>query len=72
MDDVARLPISDRTDLFVTTASRRTDGRDHLAELEQHYHKMREMIFGEPPTFDRLLDVLREIERHVNGSRSLR
>ena len=39
-----------------------------LPELEQDYRKMQEMIFGEPPSFERLLEVLREIERHVNGS----
>lgn len=38
-----------------------------LTELEQDYRKMREMIFGEPPTFEHLLELLREIERHVNG-----
>ena len=39
-----------------------------LPELEQDYRKMREMIFGEPPNFERLIEVLREIERHVNGA----
>ncbi|HEY7158477.1 MAG TPA: nucleotidyl transferase AbiEii/AbiGii toxin family protein [Gemmataceae bacterium] len=39
-----------------------------LPELEQDYRKMREMIFGEPPSFERLVEVLREIERQVNGS----
>jgi hypothetical protein len=38
-----------------------------LPELEEDYRKMQEMIFGEPPAFERLLEVLREIERHVNG-----
>jgi hypothetical protein len=38
-----------------------------LPELEQDYRKMQEMIFGEPPAFERLLEVLREIERQVNG-----
>jgi hypothetical protein len=38
-----------------------------LPELEQDYRKMQEMIFGEPPDFERLLEVLREIERDVNG-----
>ena len=38
-----------------------------LPELEQDYRNMREMIFGEPPTFEHLLDVLREIERKING-----
>ena len=28
---------------------------------------MQEMIFGEVPPFEHLLDVLREIERKVNG-----
>jgi hypothetical protein len=37
-----------------------------LTELEQDYRMMQEMIFGEPPTFERLLKVLREIENAVN------
>jgi hypothetical protein len=37
-----------------------------LPELEQDYRKMNEMIFGEPPTFRHLLEVLREIESQVN------
>jgi Nucleotidyl transferase AbiEii toxin, Type IV TA system len=37
-----------------------------LPELEQDYRKMREMIFGEPPRFEHLVEVLREIERQVN------
>ena len=37
-----------------------------LLELEQDYRKMNEMIFGEPPTFRHLLEVLREIESQVN------
>jgi len=39
-----------------------------LLELEQDYRKMQEMIFGEPPAFRRILDVLREIEGQVNGA----
>lgn len=39
-----------------------------LSELEQDYRKMREMIFGEPPSFEHLIKALREIERHVNGA----
>ena len=38
-----------------------------LTELEQDYRKMQEMIFGEPPAFERLLDVLREIEQTINA-----
>jgi hypothetical protein len=37
-----------------------------LPELEQDYRKMREMIFGEPPNFARLLEVLRDIEGQIN------
>jgi hypothetical protein len=37
-----------------------------LAELEQDYRKMQEMIFSEPPPFERLLEVLRQIEREIN------
>jgi hypothetical protein len=39
-----------------------------LAELEEDYGKMREMIFGEAPAFDHILEVLREIETIVNSS----
>ncbi len=28
---------------------------------------MQEMLFGEPPAFEYLLEVLREIEREING-----
>ena len=38
-----------------------------LTELEQDYRKMQEMIFGEPPAFERLLEVLRRIEAEING-----
>jgi hypothetical protein len=37
-----------------------------LTELEQDYRKMQEMIFGEAPAFERLLEVLREIENAIN------
>jgi Nucleotidyl transferase AbiEii toxin, Type IV TA system len=40
---------------------------DRVLELEQDYRKMQEMIFGEPPAFERLLEVLREIEQEING-----
>jgi hypothetical protein len=39
-----------------------------LTELEQDYRKMQEMIFGEAPAFERLLEVLREIENAINIS----
>jgi hypothetical protein len=38
-----------------------------IPELEQDYRKMQEMIFGRPPAFEHLLEVLREIERAING-----
>jgi hypothetical protein len=37
-----------------------------LAELEQDYRKMQQMIFGEPPAFEHLLEALREIENTIN------
>src|SRR5262249_16023094 len=40
---------------------------DRIPELRRDYHKMREMIFGEPPPFEHILAVLNEIERTVNG-----
>ena len=39
-----------------------------LRELERDYRKMREMIFGEPPSFERILAVLQSIETAVNLS----
>lgn len=39
-----------------------------LPELEQDYRKMQEMIFGEAPQFERLLDVLGRIEAEINAA----
>jgi hypothetical protein len=39
-----------------------------LAELEDDYRKMREMIFGEVPAFDHIMEVLREIETIINSA----
>ena len=39
-----------------------------LPELERDYSFMRnEMIFGDAPPLEQIIDVLREIERQVNG-----
>lgn len=38
-------------------------------ELENDYAKMREMIFGTPPSLDQILAVIADIERQVNASR---
>ena len=38
-----------------------------LDELKRDFEIMREMIFGQPPTFGHVLEVLREIELQVNG-----
>lgn len=40
---------------------------NRLPMLEQDYRKMHEMFFGEPPPFEQLIDVLRQIEREING-----
>lgn len=37
-----------------------------LPELEQDYRKMQDMIFGQPPAFENLLEVLRRIEAEIN------
>lgn len=37
-----------------------------LPELEQDYRKMQEMIFGEAPAFEQLIEVLRQIEVDIN------
>ena len=37
-------------------------------ELEDDYAKMREMIFGTPPSMDEILAVIAEIEQQVNAS----
>jgi hypothetical protein len=39
---------------------------NRLPGLEQDYRSMQEMIFGEPPSFERLLEVLREVEQAIN------
>ncbi|MDP9175726.1 MAG: nucleotidyl transferase AbiEii/AbiGii toxin family protein [Planctomycetota bacterium] len=38
-----------------------------LDELKRDFEIMREMIFGQPQSFDHVLEVLREIELQVNG-----
>jgi hypothetical protein len=37
------------------------------AKLREDYRKMGEMIFGQPPSFEYLLEVLSQIERRING-----
>jgi hypothetical protein len=39
------------------------------AELERDYDMMKEMIFGEPPPFAHILDVLAEVERLANSTK---
>ena len=39
-----------------------------LPELEQDYRKMQEMIFGEPPDFEQLVEKLRRIETEINAA----
>jgi hypothetical protein len=38
-----------------------------LPELEQDYRKMQEMIFGKPPPFEQLIEVLQQIELVINS-----
>lgn len=38
-----------------------------LPMLEQDYRKMQEMFFGDPPPFEQLIEMLRQIEREING-----
>lgn len=39
-----------------------------LPDLKRDYRKMQEMIIGEPPAFERLIDVLQQIEAEINNS----
>jgi hypothetical protein len=39
-----------------------------LPELQRDYQQMQQMIFGSPPSFARLLEVLAQIEQDVNRS----
>jgi hypothetical protein len=38
------------------------------AELEQDYEMMKEMIFGDPPSFTHILEVVAEVEREANSA----
>ena len=38
-----------------------------LDALARDYSKMREMFFSDPPTFDRIVSVLRSVEQKING-----
>jgi len=35
--------------------------------LERDYRNMGVMIFGEPPTFDSIMEMLAALEREING-----
>lgn len=41
---------------------------ERLQELKKDYQQMREMIFGDPPPFDRLIESLQELEARINRS----
>jgi hypothetical protein len=43
---------------------------ERLATLRADYDKMREMFFGDRPPFEQILDVLRELEKKINGAAS--
>ena len=64
--------------MFFALASARYDeakpGTLHLVppaaripELEEDYRKMREMIFGDVPSFDHLLGTITKIEAEINA-----
>lgn len=39
---------------------------EHLNALRSDYRRMAEMIFGETPDFDQILDILRQLENEIN------
>ena len=41
--------------------------QSQLKELERDYEDMQVMLFGTPPTFTRVLDVLRDLEQGINS-----
>jgi len=43
---------------------------DHLRALRRDYELMRPMFFGEPPSFQAIMDELRELEDRINGRSS--
>ena len=40
-----------------------------MQELRRDYRQMQEMIFGTAPSFEKIIETLREIERQINQSR---
>lgn len=40
--------------------------KTRLDELEKDYRSMGQMIFGKPPVFGKLIEVLSELEQHIN------
>jgi hypothetical protein len=50
-----------------TTGIRMVPEGDLRQELEKDYRAMREMFFREPPSFQEVLDGLREVERALNA-----
>ena len=39
-----------------------------IERLKKDYTKMREMIYGEYPTFDAILDTLKKLQNEINGT----
>ena len=39
---------------------------EHIAALRTDYRQMAEMIFGEIPDFEQILDTLRQLENEIN------
>lgn len=40
---------------------------EHIVQLNEDYQQMQEMFFEEPPTFDRIIEKLRGIEKQINS-----
>ena len=79
MDDMARWPAAvavHKAVFFADPAAKYDEAKpgslqlvppvSRQAELREDYGKMREMIFGEPPSFEHLLAVLTEIQQQIN------
>lgn len=61
-----------RYDLCKPGTLRLMPPEEAMSLIEQDYAAMRNMIFGDAPDFDRMMEAISELEVEINGTNALR
>ena len=73
MDRIAQAPPAERAELFRRSAAALRPERspappeERIPALRADYARMREMIFGEAPAWEQIVQGLQELEDQING-----